>query len=1122
MERTKRAPRRALASTLIGALIAAAALVGVAAPAQAAEADVADATVSWGLRDSWRNYITGPIAHGSVTPVAPASVASGIVSWSGGAGTIDPDTRLGSVSFGGSVNYYGHDGALDLTMSNPTFSVDSASTATLYFDVTSVEYGGFPATDATQMAVATFGLGEPSVGAGTIGWTTGQGTLTAAALTMFGGMYDSNPYADGLTVTLPYTVQTPDPVGTTTALSVSPEATAAEGDEVTLSATVAPAAEGSVEFFDGTASLGTDDVADGAASIATSALAAGPHTLTAEFTPADATAFGGSTSEPYSYTITAAPDPDQDADATSTTLTVEPQTRTLLGEDVTLTATVANATGSDVPAGSVEFFSTAAGTADRVSLGSEDVADGAAKLTTSALAAGGHAFTAEFTPADDAFQPSEAEATANYGIVDPAVVEIAAPTDGTEITDVTARWAWSEYANGWTKVASGDVSVADGSFVLSGGTGVVADDATVVRFTGALRVEAYAGFFPPNGQWIELVDPVLTISADGAATWSGDVRTGVGAYDSSAATTHLVVATAAGIDVPDFTGDVDATVAFDYEGTTAQGTWNADYGNAWPNAFVLAVPSAIQSFYYQSGETPGNATKPPAPLGLSWTAPEGEPEPEPGVVSGATLEWGLKQSFRNYITGPIAHGSISLDGTALNGDGEFVWSNGSGAYAVDSNAGEVSYSGSVHFTGHAGALDMTISNPRIAVTGPLSATLFVDVVSAGYNGTEDVNETDVAFATLTLPAGVTASDGEAITWTDAVAVLTEDGAAAFAGFYSAGTALDPVTFTFPLTEDAPVAPVLSIDGSSTITQGGVLSVSGSGFESGEKLTAVVHSDPVDLGTFTASASGTVNVRWTIPADFATGSHSLVVTRADGTVATAYFTVSAATTGGSGGGGEAVAGGGAAVEVCTAQSVSGATISWGVKESFRNYIEGPIAKGEISGAWGAGSGAYSTRNDSGSVGYGGSIHYTGHSGLLDITLSNPRIQVTGATTAMLYLDAQSAGYGSHESVAASGVAFASLSLPAASESATQVSWSGASASLTSAGAAAFMGFYEAGEALDAVSFTFPLGAEVPCDTTTDGSLATTGGPAPFDAVWAAAILLLLGSGALVWHRRRQAV
>jgi len=67
----------------------------------------------------------------------------------------------------------------------------------------------------------------------------------------------------------------------------------------------------------------------------------------------------------------------------------------------------------------------------------------------------------------------------------------------------------------------------------------------------------------------------------------------------------------------------------------------------------------------------------------------------------------------------------------------------------------------------------------------------------------------------------------------------------------------------------------------------------------------------------------------------------------------------------------------------------------------------------------------------------------------------------------------------------------------------------------------MGFYQAGAALDAVSFEFPLGAEVPCDSTTNGSLATTGGPAPMDAVWAAAFLLLLGSGALVWRRRRMA-
>lgn len=1118
MERTQRAPRRALASTLVGALIAAASIVGVAAPAQAAEADVADATFSWGLRDSWRNYIGGPIAHGAVTPSAPAAAdGNGIVSWSGGTGTIDADTHDGTVSFGGSVNYYGHDGALDLTMSNPTLSVDSATTATLSFDVTSVAYQGFPATNETQMPVATFALGTPSTDAGTISWTTGPGTLTPQALTMFGGMYDTNPYADALTVTLPYSVQAPEPVATTTNLSLSPAGSARAGDEVTISATVAPEAAGAVEFFDGDTSLGTESVVEGAATLATSALEVGEHSLTAVFTPADTAAFGASTST-VAYAITTAP--ESGADTTSTTLSTTPENRALLGDEVTLTAAVVNTTGAAAPQGSVEFFSIAAGDTERVSLGSQDVADGAASLTTSDLTAGGHRFTAVFTPQDDSFAASEADLTGNVGIVDPTTVDIEAPQDGTAISDVSATWAWSEYASGWTKVASGDVTVADGSFVLTGGSGIVSDEATVVQFTGTLRVEAYAGFFPPNGQWVELVDPLLTISAEGAATWSGDVRTGAGAYDSSTPTTRLVVATASDIDVPDFTADGDASLAFDYEATTAQGTWHADYGSAWPNAFVLAVPSAIQAFYYQSGESAANATKPPAPLSLSWTAPE--EASEPGVVTGATLEWGLKESFRTYISGPIARGDISLDGTARSDSGEFIWSNGSGAYDVDSNAGEVSYSGSVHFTGHAGALDMTISNPRIAVTGPMSATLYVDVVSAGYNGTADMNETGVAFATLTLPAGIQAADGESITWNGATAVLTEDGAAGFAGFYSAGSALDPVTFTFPLVEDAPVTPVLALDGSSTVRQGGQLSVSGSGFEPGEELSALVHSDPVDLGTFTASDAGTVNVRWTIPADFATGPHSLVVTRPDGTTATAYFTVAAAVTGGSGSDGGARGSGAAAsetptAEVCTAQAVSNATISWGVKESFRSYIEGPIAQGTISGGWGSGSGAYSIGTDSGSVRYGGSIRYSGHGGLLDITLSNPRIQVTGASTAVLFLDVRSMGYGSHESVNASGVPFASLSLGAASESSSRIAWRGASASLTSAGAAAFMGFYEAGETLDAVSMTFPLGEDVPCDSTTNGSLAATGGSAPLDAAWAAGLLLLLGAGAFAWRR-----
>lgn len=205
-----------------------------------------------------------------------------------------------------------------------------------------------------------------------------------------------------------------------------------------------------------------------------------------------------------------------------------------------------------------------------------------------------------------------------------------------------------------------------------------------------------------------------------------------------------------------------------------------------------------------------------------------------------------------------------------------------------------------------------------------------------------------------------------------------------------------------------------------------------------------------------------------------------------------------------------------VEVCVANAVNGASFSWGVKSSFVGYINGPIAKGSVSGGWSSGSGAFSPQTGNGTVHFGGSMHFTGHGGALDLTLSNPTVRVSGGS-ATLYVDVQSKGYNGNPSVNASGVAFATLS-SAGGISGGELGANGVGATLTSAGAAAFAGFYAAGDALDPVSFSFPLGAEVPCDEST-GGLAVTGGEPAAGAAALGLGLLVMGL-VLVATRRRQ--
>jgi hypothetical protein len=183
---------------------------------------------------------------------------------------------------------------------------------------------------------------------------------------------------------------------------------------------------------------------------------------------------------------------------------------------------------------------------------------------------------------------------------------------------------------------------------------------------------------------------------------------------------------------------------------------------------------------------------------LTFTDPTGPTEPtepteppvEPGAgVTGARLEWGLKETFRNYIRGPIAHGSWTLDG--VTGGGPFVWES-----LTSGTEEHVTFAGGVHFTGHDGLLDLTISQPQVRFANG-AAELLLDVRSKGLENPEEYVELDDAvFATLT-PGTPTVQDG-LVTYTAMPSVLTEEGASGFAGFYPAGTELDPVTVTIAL------------------------------------------------------------------------------------------------------------------------------------------------------------------------------------------------------------------------------------------------------------------------------------------------------------------------------------
>ena len=236
------------------------------------------------------------------------------------------------------------------------------------------------ATGTVQFEVGGTAFGTPQT------VTSGVATLTTTALpagtnavTAVFTSTSGNGYASSSSSSLSYDITA---IPTTTVLATpTPASPQPFGTSVSLSATVSPAASGTVQFKVGTTAIGSPvTVTAGAASTSTSTLPVGTDSLTAVFTPTAGSNYASSTSTAVSYVIQAIP--------TSTVLaTPTPASPQFAGTPVTLTATVSPAT-----TGSVEFKS------GSTVIGTASVSGGSATLTTSTLPVGIDSLTAVFTP----------------------------------------------------------------------------------------------------------------------------------------------------------------------------------------------------------------------------------------------------------------------------------------------------------------------------------------------------------------------------------------------------------------------------------------------------------------------------------------------------------------------------------------------------------------------------------------------------------------------------------------------------------------------------------------------------------------------------------------------------
>ncbi|WPF65805.1 MULTISPECIES: HtaA domain-containing protein [unclassified Corynebacterium] len=487
------------------------------------------------------------------------------------------------------------------------------------------------------------------------------------------------------------------------------------------------------------------------------------------------------------------------------------------------------------------------------------------------------------------------------------------------------------------------------------------------------------------------------------------------------------------------------------------------------------------------GQPAAQPTAPAAPAEPSAPEPQ---RPATGVtpptstecaeVTSASAGWGIKQSFRNYLTGPIALGGWDLNGVEYRGsqggaDGQFAFSSPQGQATVTPEGADIPLAGSLSLHGHLGLLKIELSAMSVKVRGN-QAQFIADFTSntvnrptAGAKVTGQETGTQAVIAEFTLDSSITQealASGEVRL--SGGGYITAEGNRAFGGNYGEGNnQADPLDVT------------LAVSGAAECG-------------SGEGLSEYAASTPASSGAQDAgTAPGGQQAAPSAPSG--QGRPALdVAAPARGASAPA-----APGNTGNNGQGASISNGGTCDEGAT-RAVSDARLGWGVKDSFRTYVRGPIAHGgwRLSGATESGGafvfsgsqGAVDTSAARGTISHGGSVTFYGHDGVLNTTIANPEIQFAGGAGTLIAevtsndTEGNAVNYGR--------IAVAELAVNTSVNA--DVLDGTAAASLTQAGATALGDFYPAGTEMAPVSFKAALSGSASCGAVTGAEAAKSAG------------------------------
>src|SRR6185312_7584809 len=99
----------------------------------------------------------------------------------------------------------------------------------------------------------------------------------------------------------------------------------------------------------------------------------------------------------------------------------------------------------------------------------------------------------------------------------------------------------------------------------------------------------------------------------------------------------------------------------------------------------------------QQSQQPKASAKPSAPA---------KKQQQAGALQDAAVDWGVRRTFREYVTGTIAKGKWTLSGGAQDGGALFRFPQGTGTYDPKKQTLDAAFAGAVRFTGE--QLDLTL------------------------------------------------------------------------------------------------------------------------------------------------------------------------------------------------------------------------------------------------------------------------------------------------------------------------------------------------------------------------------------------------------------------------------